>query len=87
MMYETIIASTITGILALLGNLIISYFSNNKTKALILYRLDQIEDKQDKHNKIIERTYINEENIAILDNKMKVSEHRIKDLERELGHG
>lgn len=86
-MYETVIASTITGILALLGNLIISYFSNNKTKALILYRLDQIEDKQDKHNKIIERTYINEENIAILENKMKVSEHRIKDLERGLGHG
>ena len=79
-MSETIITAIITGGLALIG----SFAANNKTKALILYRLDQIERKQDKHNSIIERTYHIEESMAVLDNRVKVSEHRIEDLER--GH-
>lgn len=40
------------------------------------YRLEQLEKKVDKHNSIIERTYILEE-------KMKVVNHRIDDLENE----
>lgn len=38
------------------------------------YRLEQLEKKVDKHNSVIERTYILEE-------KMKVANHRIEDLE------
>lgn len=38
------------------------------------YRIGQLEKKVDKHNTIIERTYILEE-------KMKVANHRIEDLE------
>ena len=79
-MSETIITAIITGGLTLIE----SFAANNKTKALILYRLDQIERKQDKHNSIIERTYHIEESMAVLDNRVKVSEHRIEDLER--GH-
>ena len=40
------------------------------------YRIEQLEKKVDKHNSIIERTYILEE-------KMKVANHRIDDLENE----
>lgn len=83
-MSDTIITAIITGGLALIGSFAASYFANNKTKALILYRLDQIERKQDKHNAVIERTYHIEESMAVLDNRVKVSEHRIEDLER--GH-
>lgn len=39
------------------------------------YRIQQLEKKVDKHNTIIERTYILEE-------KMKVANHRIDDLEK-----
>lgn len=39
------------------------------------YRIEQLEKKVDKHNSIIERTYILEE-------KIKVANHRIEDLER-----
>ena len=42
-MSETIITAIITGGLALIGSLA----ANNKTKALILYRLEQIEQKQE----------------------------------------
>ena len=42
---------------------------------IIDYRVGQLEKKVDKHNSVIERTYILEE-------KMKVANHRIEDLER-----
>lgn len=38
------------------------------------YRLEQLEKKVDKHNTVIERTFILEE-------QMKVANHRINDLE------
>lgn len=38
------------------------------------YRIEQLEKKVDKHNSVIERTFILEE-------KMKVANHRIEDLE------
>ena len=78
-MSETIITAIITGGLALIGSLA----ANNKTKALILYRLEQIEQKQDRHNSIIERTYHIEGVLAEYGNRIKVSEHRIEDLERD----
>lgn len=42
---------------------------------LISYRLEQLENKVNKHNQVIERTFILEE-------QMKVANHRIEDLER-----
>ncbi len=77
-MTEAILSSLIAGITAILGSII----TNNRTKALICYRLDMLEKKQDVHNSLIERTYKLEEKYAVLDNKEKVSEHRIDDLER-----
>ena len=43
---------------------------------LTTYRIEQLEKKVDKHNTVIERTYILEE-------QMKVANHRIADLEKE----
>lgn len=40
------------------------------------YRIEQLEKKQDKHNNLMERTYRLEE-------KIKVANHRIDDLEKE----
>lgn len=51
------------------------HFANRKSTALISYRIEQLEKKVEKHNNIIERTYLLEE-------KMKVANHRIEDLER-----
>lgn len=38
------------------------------------YRIEQLEKKVDKHNSVIERT-------CLLEEQMKVANHRIKDLE------
>jgi len=43
---------------------------------LTTYRLEQLEKKVDKHNTVIERTFILEE-------QMKVANHRIGDLEEK----
>ncbi len=70
-MSETIIVA----IISLIGTLFGSYLAQRKTTALVVYRLEQLEKKVDKHNSLIERTYILEE-------KMKVANHRISDLEK-----
>lgn len=50
---------------------------------LTQYRLEQLEKKVDRHNNLIERTYRLEEGEALLEEKLKVANHRIDDLERE----
>lgn len=68
--------------LALAGTLGGSYMANKKTTALIAYRLEQLEDKVNKHNQVIERTYALEEHEALMNEKIKVANHRIDDLEK-----
>lgn len=45
------------------------------------YRLEQLEHKVDKHNTVIERTYKLEETQAVIQEQIKVVNHRITDLE------
>lgn len=77
-MTETIIVA----VLSLLGTLCGAYFANRRSAALIAYRLEQLEGKVAKHNGVIERTYRLEEQTVLLEEKMKVANHRIDDLER-----
>ncbi|MCQ2969886.1 MAG: hypothetical protein MJ191_07265 [Clostridium sp.] len=77
-MNETIIAVIITGLV----NVIIAAFSNSKTKALIEYKLEELTKRVDKHNNVIERTYKLEEFASVFEEKVKVANHRIDDLEQ-----
>jgi hypothetical protein len=71
-MSETIIVALI----AFAGTLGGSFLAQRKSAALVAYRLEQLEKKVDKHNNVIERTYLLEE-------KIKVANHRIDDLEKK----
>lgn len=51
------------------------------TVATVSLQINNLEEKQDKHNNIIERTYKLESEVKLLDQREKVSEHRINDLE------
>ena len=64
-----------------MGTLAGSYFASRKSTALIAYRLEQLEAKVSKHNNLVERTYALEETVALMDERMKVANHRIADLE------
>lgn len=70
-------------VLSLLGTLGGSYFANKKNTALIAYRLEELEKKVDKHNSVIERTYSLEEAQAVIEEKIRVANHRIDDLEKK----
>lgn len=71
----------IVALLGLAGTLAGSYLANRKSTALIAYRLEQLEQKVSKHNKLVERTYALEESVALMDERVRVANHRIADLE------
>lgn len=65
--------TVIVAIVSLVGTLAGSFGGTQ----LIKYRIEQLEKKVEKHNSVMERTYLLEE-------KMKVANHRIDDLERKV---
>ena len=69
--------------LALVGSLSGTYFANRRATALIAYRLEQLEKKVEKHNNLITRTYKLEQEFAVMDERVRVANHRIDDLEKE----
>jgi len=73
----------IVAILSMIGTVSGSYISNRKSQALIAYRLEEIEKRVEKHNNLIERTYKLEEQSAVFDEKIRVANHRIEDLEKK----
>ena len=78
---DTYIGEIVVAAIALVGTLGGSYMSNRKNAALFTYRLEQLENKVDKHNGVIERQYRLEERVAIDEEKLRVANHRIDDLE------
>lgn len=72
----------IVALLGFAGTLIGTYLANRKSAALIAYRLEQLEQKVAKHNGLVERTYHLEEAAVVFEEKLKVANHRIDDLER-----
>lgn len=61
-MTETIIVACIS----LLGTLAGAYLGNRRSSALIAYRLEQLEEKVNKHNNLVERMYNVEREIAVI---------------------
>ena len=70
---ETIIAAVISAAVTLLVCVINNRSQNAQTRALINYRLQELEKKVDKHNNVVERVFI-------LEGQMNETQHDIKDL-------
>lgn len=84
-MIEAIISAAAAILVCMINN----HCQNKRTEAqhketisLVLYRLEQLEKKQDKYNNVISRTYELEKSEAVLVEEMKVANHRIEDLEQ-----
>ena len=91
-MNTTIISSLISAFAALAVCLINNHFQTKKAEkqhqdniVLISYRLEELEKKVDKHNNMIERTYELERRADVIEEKIKVENHRIDDLEKQKG--
>lgn len=76
-MSDPIIVALIGVVGSLLGSLIGVLVSSKLTQ----YRLEQLEKKVDKHNHVVDRMYAIESRVNIIDEKIKVENHRIDDLE------
>lgn len=63
--------------------LINNHGQQERTRALMEYKLDELAKRVDKHNSVIERTYNLEKDMAVVMEKIGVANHRIKDLEQE----
>ena len=48
---------------------------------LVNYRIEQLEKKVDRHNQVIDRVYKLEQRDAVVEEEIKVANHRISDLE------
>lgn len=71
----------IVAIISLLGTLFGTFGGILTSNKLTNYRIEQLENKVEKHNKVVERVFILEKNEAVFEEEMKVANHRIDDLE------
>ena len=74
--------SVIVAVLALIGTLGGTFGGILTANKLTNYRIEQLEKKVEKHNRVVERVYILEKNEAVMEEEIKVANHRIDDLEQ-----
>ena len=63
-MSEAVLVAIITGGITLIGTALSNWLNHSKT----IYRIDQLEKKVEKHNNLVERMYIAEGSIKVLEN-------------------
>lgn len=71
----------IVGLLSLIGTAIGSIAGIMTANKLVVYRLEQLEKKVQAHNNLIDRTYELEKQTSLIQEDLKVANHRIDDLE------
>ncbi len=71
----------VVALIGLLGSAIGTFGGILVSNKLTNYRIEQLEKKVEKHNKVVERVYALEVDKAVFHEEMKVANHRIDDLE------
>ena len=74
--------SVFVAVLSLIGTLGGTFGGILTANKLTNYRIEQLEKKVEKHNRVVERVYILEKNEAVMEEEIKVANHRIDDLEQ-----
>lgn len=78
-------SSIIVGVLAFIGTLVGAYFSNNKTVELISYRITTLEKKVEKHNHVVERVTVAENDIKNMKVEIKEVKSEVHELKNDTG--
>lgn len=74
-MTEGIMIALITGGMAIFSNVIVAWAQNSKT----VYRIDQLEKKMEKHNGLVERMTIEEQNTKAMWRRIDEMREQIKE--------
>lgn len=87
-MSEAIITALITGAVTLAVCMINNRYQlrqadqkQQETVGLISYKLEELAKHVEKHNKVVERMFAAEKRLDVLEERGKVANHRIDDLE------
>ena len=88
-MLESIIVAIITGTFSLMAVIAESRRAQAKTQAefdktlaVMKEKMTELTKNVEKHNQIVERTFHLEEHCAVMDEQLKVANHRIADIEQ-----
>lgn len=79
-MNETVLVA----VLSLVGTLIGSFAGIIAANKLVNYRLQQLEQKVQAHNNLVERTYHLEGEVELVHEQIKAVHHRIKHMEEAI---
>lgn len=77
---EAAIASIVVGLLSFVGVVISNLMSNSKT----IYRIEQLEQKQEKHNKVIERVIVLEKVFTMEEDKINAMSKEVDRIKEEV---
>lgn len=77
-MNETVLVAMLS-LVGTLGGSLAGILTANK---LTNYRIQQLEEKVEKHNSLVSRMYEVEKREAVFEEEIKVANHRIDDLEK-----
>lgn len=72
----------IVAIISLIGTLGGTFGGILTSSKLTNYRIEQLEKKVEEHNNVVKRTYKLEEEQKVEEEKIKVINHRLEDLEK-----
>ena len=76
-----ILSALISAAGAVVVCIINSHYQSNATRKLIEYKIEELTKHVEKHNQVVERVYVLEQHKAVVDEQIKVANHRITDLE------
>lgn len=66
---ETVIASVVSGICVAIPSIIATVLSNKRNNDLVLYRINELDEKVHAHNNLIDRMYKVENRVTLLEEK------------------
>lgn len=82
---SAVIAAVLSALIGAAASIFVCIVNNNKQNALMMYRLEQLEQKVAQHNNLVARMYAVEEKTALQGERIKVTDNRISDLEKRTG--
>lgn len=75
--------TVIVALISLAGTLCGTFGGILMSNKLTNYRIEQLEQKVEQHNRLVERTFRLEELQQLTEERLRVANHRIEDLERK----
>lgn len=74
-MSDVIVTAIVSGLCVAIPSVIATMSSNNKSNALMNYRIDELTKEVEKHNSVVER-------MAVVENSLKSAHHRIDEIKK-----